>query len=493
MRQIQSLAVSRALSFLLLSVLLFSVAASAQVPAPSVAQTRALASDAIPHDRMQKYAELAVEWMRQYLQVDTSNPPGNEDRAVAFFKKILDQEGIENRTFEFAAGRGNIWARIPATGTAKKRPIILLSHTDVVTSDPTHWKVPPFSAEVIDGVMYGRGAQDMKSEGLAQLVAMVMLKREKVALDRDVILLATGDEEVDDRGTDWMIANQRELLGNPEYLMTEGGENPLENGRVKYIGIDVAEKSPFWIHIVAHGRPGHGSRPIADSAPNRLVRALEKIVAYKTELKLLPVADEFLTAMAAYETPQRARWFRNLRQSLKDPVFQKEVEQDPSLNYMLRDTISLTMFNGSKQTNVIPAEAWANLDVRLLPGDDPQAFLALMKKVVDDAEVSVEPLRKEQFQPANASPIDTPLMAAIRKTASKYFPGAPVVPRMSSGYTENQRFRQLGVISYGYSPYTATPEEGSSEHGDNERIRVEELRRGFRVLYDVVNEVAGVH
>ena len=475
---------------LCLFVCLSSLPIAAQVPAPSVAQTPVLASDAIPPDRMKQYADLAVELMRQYLQVDTSNPPGNEDRAVAFFKKVLDQEGIENRTFEFAPGRGNIWARIPAGGTAKQRPFILLSHTDVVTSDPSHWKVPPFSGQVVDGSMYGRGAQDMKCEGLAQLVAMVMLKREKVALERDVILLATGDEEVDDLGTDWMIAHQRELLGNPEYLVTEGGENPLEKGRVKHIGIDVAEKSPFWIHVTAHGRPGHGSRPIPDSAPNRMVRALNKIVAWRTELKLLPVADQFLTAMAEHETPQRARWFRNLRTALNDPEFQKEVEQDSSLNYMLRNTISVTMFGGSKQTNVIPGEAWANLDVRLLPGDDPQAFLALMKKVVDDPNVTIEPLRKEQFQPANASAIDTPLMAAIRKTSSKYFPGAPVVPRLSSGYTENQRFRQLGVISYGYSPYTATPEEGSTEHGDNERIRVEELRRGFRVLYDVVNELA---
>jgi acetylornithine deacetylase/succinyl-diaminopimelate desuccinylase-like protein len=481
---------ARSLSALLL-LLSISLPALAQVPAPSAKTQPVLASDAIAADHLQQYADLAVEWMKRYLRVDTTNPPGNEDRAVAFFKTILDGEGIENRTFEFAPGRGNIWARIPAATAEKKRPIILLSHTDVVTSDPSHWRVPPFSGEVIGGQMYGRGAQDMKSEGLAQLVVMTMLKREKVALDRDVILLATGDEEVDDRGTDWMIEHQRELLGNPEFLITEGGENPLENGRVKYIGIDVAEKSPFWIHLVARGRPGHGSRPIADSAPNRLVRALDKIVQFHTELKVLPVADEFLTAMAAYETPQRARWFRNLRQSVKEPAFQKEVEQDASLNYMLRNTISLTMFGGSKQTNVIPGEAWANLDVRLLPGDDPQAFLALMKKVVDDPNVSVEPLRKEQFQPANASPIDTPLMAAIRKTTSKYFPGAPVVPRMSSGYTENQRFRQLGVVSYGYSPYTATPEEGSTEHGDNERIRVEELRRGFRVLYDVVNELAG--
>ena len=459
--------------------------------ATSFAQQKpTLASDSIPAERMQQYSNLAVEWMKQYLQVDTTNPPGNEDRAVAWFKKILDAEGIENRTFEFAPGRGDIWARIPAAVNAGKRPIILLSHTDVVTSDPSRWKAPPFSAAVINGAMYGRGAQDMKSEGLAQLVAFVMLKREKAALDRDVILLATGDEEVDDRGTDWMIENQKTLLGNPEYLLTEGGENPLEDKRVKYIGIDVAEKAPFWIHVTAKGRPGHGSRPIAESAPNRLVRALNRIISYRTELKALPVAEEFLSAMAAYATPQRARWFRNLRQALRDPEFQAEAEQDASLNYMLRDTISLTMFGGSKQTNVIPGEAWANLDVRLLPGDDPQAFLAELRKVVNDTNVTVESLRKEQFSPANASPIDSGLMEAIKAVSARYFPATPVVPRLSSGYTENQRFRQLGVISYGYSPYTATPDEGSSEHGDNERIRVEELRRGFRVLYDVLNQLS---
>ncbi len=455
------------------------------------AQSTQLASDAIPEQRIQAYANLAVDWMQQYLQIDTSNPPGNEDRAVAWFKKILDAEGIENRTFEFAPGRGDIWARIPATIQPKKRPIILLSHTDVVTSDPSHWKVPPFSGKVLDGLMYGRGAQDMKCEGLAQLVAMVMLKREQVPLDRDVILLATGDEEVNDRGTDWFIANQRPLLEDAEYLITEGGENPLENGQVKYLGIDVAEKAPFWIRLTATGTPGHGSRPIAESAPNRLVRALNKIINFQTPLKATPAAQRFLAAMASEQTPQRARWFRDLPQAIRDPRFQREAETDSSLNYMLRDTISLTMLGGSQQTNVIPGEAWANLDVRLLPGDDPQAFLAELRQVVDDPNVRVEPLRQEQYQPSNASPIDTTLMAAIKTVAAHYFPSAPVVPRLSGGYTENQRFRQLGMVSYGYSPYTATPEEGATEPGDNERIRVEELRRGFRVLYDVLTQLAG--
>lgn len=452
------------------------------------AQTK-LASESIPPERISAYADLAVNWMREYLQIDTSNPPGNEMRAVAWFKKILDEEGIENRAFEFAPGRGNIWARIPATTSQKKRPLILLSHEDVVSSEAARWKFPPFSGAISDGVMYGRGAQDMKSEGLAHLVALVMLKREKVALDRDVILLATADEEVDDIGTDWMIANQRVLLGDAEFLITEGGENPLENGRVKYVGIDVAEKAPFWLKLVARGRPGHGSRPIAGSAPDRLVRALQRLIEYRTELKVLPMAEQFLSAMASYESPARARQFRNLRQAIRDKQFQQEVEQDSSLNYMLRNTIALTMMGGSQQTNVIPGEAWANLDVRLLPGEDPQQFLEAIRKVVADPSVQVEPLKP--FKESNASPMDTPLMSAIRKVSAHYFPGVPVVPRLSSGYTENQRFRQLGVISYGYSPYTATPGEGGSEHGDNERIRVEELRRGFRVLYDVVNELAG--
>jgi acetylornithine deacetylase/succinyl-diaminopimelate desuccinylase-like protein len=183
-----------------------------------------------------------------------------------------------------------------------------------------------------------------------------------------VIFLAVSDEEAGDTGTDWMIANQRDLLGNAEFLINEGGENLLENGKVRYIGVDVGEKTPFWLHVVAHGRPGHGSRPIAESAPNQLVRALDRILAYRPPLKLLPVVEEFMHDMAPSEAPERARQFRNIRQALQDKKFQASVAQDESLNFLLRNTISLTMLGGSEQTNVIPPEAWANLDVRLLPG-----------------------------------------------------------------------------------------------------------------------------
>jgi acetylornithine deacetylase/succinyl-diaminopimelate desuccinylase-like protein len=449
-----------------------------------------LPSAKIPPQRMKQYSDLAVEWMQEYLRIDTTNPPGNEVQAAAFFQRILDQEGIENRVFEYAPGRANLWARLLHTSAAAKRPIILLNHMDVVTSDASHWRVPPFSGTVIEGSMYGRGAQDMKNEGLAQLVVMTMLKREKAALDRDVIFLAVSDEEAAGTGTDWMIAHHRDLLENAEFLINEGGENLLENGKVKvkYVGVDVGEKSPLWLHVVAHGRPGHGSRPNPDSAPDRLVRTLDRIIQYRTPLKVLPVVEEFLRDMAPNEDGERARQFSNIREAIQDKNFQQLVERDESLNYLLRNTITLTMLGGSEQTNVIPAEAWANLDVRLLPGEDPKAFLDSIRQLVSDPNVTVDPLQPE-FRAANASSTDTALFNAIRQVSRQYFPGTPVVPRLTSGYTENQRYRPLGISAYGFSPYTATEEEGSSEHGNDERIRVEELRRGPRILYDVVMSV----
>ena len=449
-----------------------------------------MASSRIPADHLQQYSDLAVNWMQEYLRIDTTNPPGNEMNAVAFYKKILDQEGIENRVFEYTPGRGDLWARIPHTTSEGKRPIILLNHMDVVTSDAAHWKVPPFSGEIKDGYLWGRGAQDMKDEGLAQLVTMVMLKREKVALDRDVIFLGVSDEEAEGTGTDWFIAHQRDLLENAEFLINEGGENLLEHGKVKYVGVDVGEKTTYWLHVVAHGRPGHGSRPNPDSAPNRLVRALDRILAYKTPLRVLPVVDEFLRAMAPQETPERAAEYRAMQKAVADKKFQEEVEKDESLNFLLRDTISLTMMGGSEQTNVIPPEAWANLDVRILPGGDPKAVLEAVRRVVNDPNVTVQPMNDE-FRVANYSGTDNRLFAAIREVSGKYFPGTPVVPHITSGYTENQRYRPLGISSYGFNPYTATEDEGNTEHGNDERIRVEEVRRGPRILLDVVAAVAG--
>ncbi|MGA9530202.1 MAG: M20/M25/M40 family metallo-hydrolase [Terriglobales bacterium] len=460
-------------------------------PSLLTAQTKheEMPSARIPAERMKQYSDMAVEWMQQYLQIDTSNPPGNEMRGAQFFKKILDQEGIENQIFEYAPNRADLWAVLPHTTEHPRRPLIFLNHMDVVTSDAANWTVPPFSGRIVNGSMYGRGAQDMKDEGLAQLVVLIMLKREKIALDRDIIFLAVADEEAEGTGTDWFIANKRDLLRNAEFLINEGGENLLEDGKVRYVGVDVGEKTPFWLHITAHGRPGHGSRPIPDSAPNRLIRALNRLIQYQPPMRVLPVVDEFFKTMAPYEPPERERMFADIGKAIQDKRMQEEITADESLNYLLRDTISVTMFDGSKQTNVIPPEAWANVDVRMLPGADPKAFLESIRRVINDSHVTVEPETPE-FRVANSSPTDTALYSAIREVSHAYFGNAPVAPHITSGYTENQRYRPLGIHAYGFTPYTATEEEGSTEHGNDERVRVEELRRAPKILFDVVTLVA---
>ena len=458
-----------------------------------------MASYRVSAEHLQQYSDLAVTWMQQYLRIDTTNPPGNEMRAVAFYKKILDQEGIENRAFEYTPGRGDLWARIPHTSPASssnagetKRPIILLNHMDVVTSDASHWKVPPFSGEIRDGYLWGRGAQDMKDEGLAQLVTRVMLKREKVALDRDVIFLAVSDEEADGTGTDWFIKNQRGLLGNAEFLINEGGENLFARGGQGQVRGRRRRRENYVLAARRRAWEGRGTDRDRIRIRRRTgwIRALDRIIAYRTPLRVLPVVDEFLRDMAPYETPDRAAQYRNVKKAIEDKKFQDEVERDESLNFLLRDTISLTMMGGSEQTNVIPPEAWANLDVRILPGGDPQAVLEALRSVVQDSNVSIEPLNAE-FRVANYSGTDNALFAAIREVSNKYFPGTPVVPHITSGYTENQRYRPLGIASYGFNPYTATDEEGNTEHGNDERIRIDEVRRGPRILFDVVARVAG--
>src|ERR1044072_6402534 len=316
-----------------------------------------------------RYQDMAVDLMQQYLRVNTSNPPGNEIEAARFLKKIFDQHGIENEIFEFKPGRANIIARLKGNGS--KRPIILLSHTDVVTAEPASWEVDPFAGIIKNNSIYGRGALDMKGEGLLHLMTMILLKREGPPLSRDVIFLGTADEEVDDEGSLWMIANKADLFKNAEYLLTEGGDNLIEGDSVKVVGVDVAEKAPFWLRLTANGLPGHGSRPVADSASNRLIRAMNRILDWETPVKLLPAVEQFFKDVAPLQPEPLRSQFANIRESLNDPTFSKALAGQREFNFLLRNTISITMLSGSKQTNVIPNAATCNLDVRLLPGASP--------------------------------------------------------------------------------------------------------------------------
>jgi acetylornithine deacetylase/succinyl-diaminopimelate desuccinylase-like protein len=433
-----------------------------------------------------RYQDMAVDLMQQYLRINTSNPPGNEIQTARFLKKVFDQYDIQNEIFEYKPGRANIIARIKGNGS--KRPIILLSHMDVVTAEPASWEVDPFSGVIKNNSIYGRGALDMKGEGLLHLMTMILVKREGPPLSRDVIFLGTADEEVDDEGSLWMIANKADLFKNAEYLLTEGGDNLLEDGSVKIVGVDVAEKAPFWLRITATGLPGHGSRPVADSATNRLIRAMNRILDWETPVKLLPAVEQFFKDIAPLQREPLRSQFAKIRESLNDPTFAKALTSQRDFNFLLRNTISITMLSGSKQTNVIPNAATCNLDVRLLPGESPDEFLKALKDVVADPSIKVENVNR--FKPPNSSPINTELFSLIARKTKENYPTAVVTTKMLSGYTESQLYRQLGIVAYGWVPFYTTPEEDEGVHGNNERVSVKNVRQGTREFYEVVKEIS---
>lgn len=433
-----------------------------------------------------RYQDMAVDLMQQYLRVNTSNPPGNEIEAAKFLKKIFDENGIENEIFEFKPGRANIIARIKGNGS--KRPIVLLSHTDVVTAEPASWEVDPFAAVIKNGFIYGRGALDMKDEGLLHLMTMILLKREGPSLSRDVIFLGTADEEVNDEGSLWMIANKADLFKNAEYLLTEGGDNLLEGGSVKIVGVDVAEKAPFWLRLTATGLPGHGSRPVADSATNRLIRAMGRILDWQTPVRLSPAVEQFFKDVAPLQPEPLRSQFANIRDSLKNPAFVQSMTNQREYNFLLRNTISITMLSGSKQTNVIPNAATCNLDVRLLPGESPDEFLKALNAVIADPSIKIENVNR--FKPPNSSRIDTELFSLIARKTKENYPSAIVTTKMLSGYTESQLYRQLGIIAYGWAPIYTTPDQDEGVHGNNERIAVGNVRKGTREFYEVVKDIS---
>jgi acetylornithine deacetylase/succinyl-diaminopimelate desuccinylase-like protein len=436
------------------------------------------------------YDDLAVDLLRQYLQVDTTNPPGNEIKTARFYKDILDREGIPAEIDEFAPGRANLLATLKGSGA--RRGLILANHMDVVPADASRWTVPPFSGTVKDGLVYGRGAQDMKTEGILQLVTMIRARRERLPLDRDLYFLATADEEVDFAGALRALSPEgwQARLRGAEYFVTEGGENVIgDNGRPLYFGIDTAEKGPFWLRLTTSGTPGHGSRPLADSALNRLVRALERIRLHKTEMKVLPGVERFFRDQASAAEGRRGEWYRDLRKALLDPEAAAALYDDREASALLRNTISITVVKAGYKTNVIPGSAEAELDVRLLPGEDPAAFLAELRGVIDDPQVQVAPIGT--FRPPNESPTDTDLFRIIEATLGRHYPGVPVTTKMLSGATESVLVRPLGVVAYGFTPLLATPEEVATAHGDDERVREDTVRRSVPILYEVVSQLCG--
>jgi acetylornithine deacetylase/succinyl-diaminopimelate desuccinylase-like protein len=311
-----------------------------------------------------------------------------------------------------------------------------------------------------------------------------------VPLKRDVIFPATADEEVGGVvGAGWFVAHHPELVRDAEFLITEGGTIRADaTGRIEYYGIGTTEKSPFWLDVTAHGTAGHGSRPTPDNPVHRLVRALNLIAAYQTPLVLTPATERYLRDLSTIEPdPTRRGWLADARAALRDSTAARALTADLTYNALLRNTISLTGLKGSDKTNVIPPEASAAVDARLLPGQDPQAFLAELARVVNDTAVTLTP--EGPNWPATESPIDTELFRAIVAAVRARDPKVLITTPPLTGFTDSHYFRRIGIASYGLSPFPLNQAESRGVHGNDERVSLDGLAFGARFLYDVVARV----
>ncbi len=426
----------------------------------------------------------AGDLLSRYIRVDTTNPPGNEIAAALFWKEVLAKDGLDAQVFESQPGRGVVYARLKGSG--EKKALILLHHLDVVPAVKTDWEIEPFGGIIKDGYVYGRGAIDCKGVAVAQFMALALLKRLRLPLKRDIIFLGTADEETGGHsGAGWFVENHSDLIADAEFLLTEGGGIRVHNGQRSY-NVDIAEKAPCWLQLDAHGPAGHGSMPLPETAVTRLIRALEKIRHHETEVKVIPAVQAYFSALAEREEPTKADQYRNLERALADPKFFKEFTNNPAHNALIRNTISPTVLEGSNKTNVIPSHARAQLDCRLLPGEDPQQFVTMLEKVVGDPEVRFSILLN--FPPL-ASEVETDLFRAIRTVAEKHDPQAPVVPAVLGGFTDAHYFRRKGIVSYGFTGLSLAEDDTRRVHGTNERVPLASLWTGARSLLEIIREL----
>jgi acetylornithine deacetylase/succinyl-diaminopimelate desuccinylase-like protein len=433
-----------------------------------------------------KAGDEAVDVLARYLRVDTTNPPGNETRGAQFMGEILAKEGIPYEILEYAPGRGNLIARLD--GSNEERPLCLLSHIDVVTAEADTWEKGkgPLSGAIDDKWIWGRGALDMKGLGALELMTMVWLKRLHVPLRRSVILLAVAAEESNSDGAQFIVDKHWGKVGC-SHSVNEGGmgvKDLLIPGQTVY-AISVAEKGVLWLKMTAHGEAGHGSTPVPGRAPERLLRAIDRLmkrdpdpVIHASMYELAARVGEDVGGVKGFvlEHPALVRMF----------VMGKLLESPPARATMF-NTINVTGFEGKKEPNVIPSEVSAQLDCRLLPGTRPIDFLVEIKRTVDDPNVTFEVL---DASPAGESPWDDPFFSAMARHAVDGRAHVVAGPALAPGYTDSLFLRRKGVRAYGFVPFEVEQVELNGFHGRNERVSIENVHRGLRTLFRAVIDVS---
>ena len=428
----------------------------------------------------------AVATLSRYVQVDTTNPPGNELKAAEFLKAILDKEGIEARVIESAPARANIYARLRGNGA--KKAVVLMHHMDVVPADAKLWKEPPFSGLVKGGEIWGRGSLDNKSGGVMALMTLLALKRQGVGLKGDVIFLGTADEEAGGMlGASFLLEKHAELFKDVSVVLNEGGGIRVgDDGRARLYSVGVAEKVPLWLKLTAPGTPGHAASPGENQAVLKLIAALNRLAAYQSPIKVIPEVQKFYADSAATAPANRRAQYADLGKALQDPGFAAEFLEDRSNNARVRNTISITGIKGSDKINVIPAEASAEVDVRLLPGEEPQAFISEMRRVLADDSIKIDILLSRT---AATSPTSPEAMQVITDYAKANDPGAAVLFPVGSGFTDCHFFRVKGIPCLGFLPQRSTPSSEGLVHGVDERMPVERLTASIRAMYEIVSRL----
>jgi len=356
-----------------------------------------------------------------------------------------------------------------------------------VPSDEEFWEVDPLSGVVRDGYIWGRGALDTKGLGIAHLQAFLALHRSGITPDRDVVFMGTADEEAGGfYGAGWLVENRPELFEDVGLLLNEGGGGSISDGEVSY-GVEVTQKVPIWLEMTAEGEPGHGSRPLMASAVNRLVRALYRIQTYRTEPRIVPSVDRYFEGIAGSMGEEWADRLRDIEETVRDPEHLQELQiEHPGLHALVRNTCSLTMLEGSSKINVVPPSASARIDCRMLPDQDPDEFQALLETVVNDPNVRFE--RIMAFSPA-VSTTDTELYRTLEEVSLEHHPDAAFIPSVSTGFTDSHFFRDLGITSYGWSPFVVPEAHSQGVHGNNERVSVENVREGAVMMWEVLRRV----
>jgi acetylornithine deacetylase/succinyl-diaminopimelate desuccinylase-like protein len=432
---------------------------------------------------MSQLQQDAVELLQRYLRVDTTNPPGNESRAVDFLAQVLGDAGIPFETAEKVPGRGNLWARLEG---GSEPALVLLNHTDVVPATQEAWSMGVFSGAVRDGYVYGRGALDMKSTGIMQLAAFLALHKSEKPLNRDVIFMATADEESGGSfGAGWLSQQRPELFKDVGFLLTEGGAGYIINGKPVF-SVELTQKIPVWLRLAAKGQPGHGSAPGVVSAVDRLTRAVRRIQDYRSPPRITPEVDRYFSALSPHApNPWRAP-FANMRRAVRDERFLKQLQvQDRYSHALTRNTIAVTRLSASDKINVIPVMATAELDCRLLPDQDVGEFLDTLRVVINDSSISIEVL----MQGKAADPTEkTHLYRAIEKVVQRHFRAAPVISGVGTGFTDSRFFRPLGIACYGFTPVLIPPKELAGVHGNDERISIKNVRRGVPMMLEILEE-----